>query len=525
MNPTSGGAGDLTITVGGDLTPLQAAFDAIPGVAQAAFAQVAAAIQDIDWSDLEQGVTAAAEGFQALGDAADAVTPALDGTAQAVQDIDWSDLEQGATGAAGSLNAVGEAADGVDGAVDATADSMAGLASATSQAGQAATQAAPPIESMIPAAGGLSDSANDAATGMMSMYGAFAALRIAEQIETDILSFAEAVLTAYGDIQEATISLTALTGSAQTANTEIAGLESLATSDALSFPSLVAADQKMTALGFSAQQITEALQTAADTAAATGNSFDTVTAAIDRMALSGTAGARQLATLGISTTALGQVMGVASTEVAAAFKALDQTQRLTDLESALSKFQGVAQQTAQSLLGAWQNLQTQFTIAAEAIGQAIAPVIQDLAELGSTVVVPAIKGLVDIFEALPAPIQNLAVLVGVLTLALIALAIPVAALAISFQFASAGMAQFGAIAGGIQLEGIAGGLGGVATQAVNVANGAAVATTSVGLLSATLVQVGGILVAWVAGYALGTWAYNQIPGVKALGDATADLAL
>ena len=185
MNPTSGGAGDLTITVGGDLTPLQAAFDAIPGVAQAAFAEVATAIQDIDWSDLEQGVTAAAEGFQALGDAADAVTPALDGTAQAVQDIDWSDLEQGATGAADSLNAIGEAADGVDSAVDATASSMAGLSSATSQAGQAATQAAPPIESMIPAASGLSDAADGAANSMMSMYGAFAALRIAEQIETE----------------------------------------------------------------------------------------------------------------------------------------------------------------------------------------------------------------------------------------------------------------------------------------------------------------------------------------------------
>src|SRR5262252_6557694 len=74
-------------------------------------------------------------------------------------------------------------------------------------------------------------------------------------ITEKLKEFGTAALNAYAETEKAAVSLTALTGNAEAAEQSIEGLKELALSDALSFPSLLAANQKMTALGFATEQI------------------------------------------------------------------------------------------------------------------------------------------------------------------------------------------------------------------------------------------------------------------------------
>jgi hypothetical protein len=215
-----------------------------------------------------------------------------------------------------------------------------------------------------------------------------------------------------------------LTGSAETSEEMISKLKDLALSDALSVPTLAAAAQKMTALGFSSEQTFAVLQSAANAAAATGNDVGAVANAIDRMALSGTAAARQLATLGISTQQLGDAMGVSATEATKAFKALDQSDRIDALNAALQKYNGVAAQVAQGVSGQFQNMKTQVEFVMESIGQALAPVALKLVGFVNDLL-PSIESIVAGFASLPEPAQEVVI-------ALTAAVPVVATLAIAF---------------------------------------------------------------------------------------------
>ena len=205
----------------------------------------------------------------------------------------------------------------------------------------------------------------------------------------------EEALTAYASVQQATIAITQMTGSAQEATGIIEGLKDVAMSDALSFPNLVTAEQRMIAFGFSIQQIPGALQSAADAAAASGNSFDTVTNSVNRMALSGTLAARQLSTIGLTMDDVAAAAGTDSANIAAAFKAMDPTERLETIDAALDKFSGAAQAMATSVAGEWQNLKTQADFAFEDIGAALAPI--------ANVILPAaaeaVKGFASVWQS------------------------------------------------------------------------------------------------------------------------------
>ena len=487
MNPT--GTNDLVITIGGDLSGFEEALAQIPQLAQQAFGQVQAAIGNIDFSQISQGADTVATSLSALSDAS--------------------------TSADTDLSSISDAASSATDTTDGLSSSLEALAGSTADADAGAAQLQPDLEST-------GEAARDAEGGLAGMAEQLVALGEALAVTEGLKDFGEEALTAYGNIEQATISLTDLMGSADQANEAIENLESLATSDALSFPSLVSADQKMTALGFSATQTATILQDAANAAAATGNGFDQVSNALDRMALSGTAGARQLASLGISAETLGQIMGTTADGVTVAFKALDQSSRIQVLDQALQKFSGDAAAAAQSINGAWTNLGTQWDFVLEAMGAALAPVVAQIANLLSGTVLPAIKELVESFQTLPGPIQEAIVVIGLAVAAVAPLAAILGALGLGLTAAAAGFAAFGVTVTG---AGIAGGLSAITTESIAVASGTATATTAVGVFGASLVILGGIIVAGAAGWALGTWAYNQIPGMKALGDATADLIL
>ncbi len=178
---------------------------------------------------------------------------------------------------------------------------------------------------------------------------------------------------AFSEVQTATTALTALTHNAQGAVETIENLKTLAISDALSFPQLVQATQRMTAFGIATEVIPSVLRAAADASAATGNAFDNVANSIERLSLSGVAGTRQLVQLGLSTQDLARVMGISAAEVKEAFKDLDVTERAQVITDALDKFSGTAQEVAKGIGQQWKNLQTEWTFVLEEVGKDLEP--------------------------------------------------------------------------------------------------------------------------------------------------------
>ena len=366
--------GAVQITIGADLTDLQTGFDQATTGAQNAGQSIASAftasvtgIADFD-AALKQAVstsTDAASSIEAVGTAASG----------SVEDV---------AGLGDALRSTGASADGA-------ASSTSGFGDAVESAGSAAAGATPDVEGLGGAAEQAGAASGEATSGLGELVAAGLELGgIVIGVEA-LKDLATEAIESYTNVQQATIAITQLTGSAQEATGIIEGLRDVALSDALSFPNLVSAEQRMIAFGFSVQTIPAALQAAADAAAATGKGFDSVTAAMDRMSLSGTASARMLASLGLSMNDLASVMGVDVSQVAAAFKAMDPSDRLVVIEEAMGKFDGAAAAMATSIAGEWQNLKTQTDFALEGIGAALAPL--------ADVVLPAAATAVNTFAS------------------------------------------------------------------------------------------------------------------------------
>jgi hypothetical protein len=162
--------------------------------------------------------------------------------------------------------------------------------------------------------------------------------------------------TSFAQLQRATESLTALTGSARTANDAIDQLRRLAQDEALSFPSLLKADQQMAAFGITTRQSVALLAAAGDASRATGKEFDAVASSIERIVESGAAMGRTLVNVGLTTKDLGGVMGVTAGEASKLFKSLDEATRVDVITAALAKFKGLAADTSNDLTGSWQQL-------------------------------------------------------------------------------------------------------------------------------------------------------------------------
>ena len=359
--------------------------------------------------------TTSATDVNSLGTALDGVdADSLTGASTAVEDVGSA-----ATTATGEVTGLGTSLDDVDsstvtGDVTATADAVETLGTNASNAtpdvegvggaaeglGGSADEATPHVHDFaaeVESAGSEGESAGELLSDLFPIMGAFAGLTAA--VET-LKDFAGECLDIANQEEKTQIALTALTGNAGIAAGAIEGLKEIAVSDALSMPQLLTADQRMVALGIDISDTPALLQAAADAAAATGRGFDQVTSAIDRMVISGTAGARQLANLGISSDALATAIGTDSANMAAAFKAMDPSDRVTAIEGALGKFQGVAEDVAQSVGGQATALATQFELAMTGIGQALAPAASAVLSFANDAVIPMVKDSVAAFGSL-----------------------------------------------------------------------------------------------------------------------------
>jgi len=193
-------------------------------------------------------------------------------------------------------------------------------------------------------------------------------LEALKEFVTESLSLASAE-------QRAAISLTALTGSAKGAQETIEKLKELAMSDALSFPELLAADQRMTAFGLTLRLYQACCRLRLMQPGPLTTSIEAATNAMVRISSSGQVAARSLMQLGLTTTDLAKTMQISTDDIKGSFKALDQSERLEVLSVALQKFGGIAQQQAATIGGSWQQVRInssfclpiwQFTFAANA---------------------------------------------------------------------------------------------------------------------------------------------------------------
>lgn len=156
-------------------------------------------------------------------------------------------------------------------------------------------------------------------------------------------------------------------------------MKELAGANALSFPQLLTAAQRMTAMGMTVEQVNATVQRTADIAFASGRSFDEVSNSMERMALSGTLNNRQLVQLGVSMDDfvkaledLGSMEDLNAETATKMFKALDMEDRLKVIDDATKKFAGDGKQAVDTLSGSWQNLKTQFDLAMDGMGEKMA---------------------------------------------------------------------------------------------------------------------------------------------------------
>jgi hypothetical protein len=258
-------------------------------------------------------------------------------------------------------------------AFESGADPVAETGAAVENLGNQAQEAAPKVTMLAeseqeasPAAEGLKDQTAE----LLTEFAKYATIGF---LVDTLKDFAEECISAYAETERVSISLQAMGQSAEGAESTIEGLKGLAEEDALSFPSLLKAEQRMTAFGLSSDQITRVMQAAADAAAATGNSFDQVSNAIVRVGASGQVSARFLMQLGLTQQSLADSLGITTGELQKQFKAMDQEARINAIITALGKFQGVAEAAAEGTAGKWQRFKTDFEIVADGIGKALSP--------------------------------------------------------------------------------------------------------------------------------------------------------
>lgn len=348
MNP--GGAGDLTITVGGDLSQLETAFEAIPGIAQEAFGKVQSAIQAIDWSDVTQGADQVAASMATLSESAMAAEPpiaALNEQLELFADIPLTALPE----VGEQLNLLATYAGSATGELE-------GMSAAAAQAGGSL--------------GGLAASENSATESLANLaLQAGTALIAFQLVKTSV----EALAGAYGDLQKAQLSLGAILGNPAQADAAIDSVKQLANALGLAQDAAVSAQQKLAAMGIALADIPGDLTAIADGAAAMNTSFDTAAQRFDQIINSGTLMARSLTSIGLNVNDVAQAMGVAGVPAAtlsAAFKDLDEQQRAAVLSSAeLAKNAGLAATAASGVAGAWNQVKNAFETALQEMGKQV----------------------------------------------------------------------------------------------------------------------------------------------------------
>ena len=345
--------------------------------------------------------------------------------------LDYSSLVDAFAAAQGLAEAAGgDIADALSAGGAAGADLGTEISSGLEEVPPAANQATASVTGLTESLTEATPPAEDATHALEQMAEQMVAVGEALVITEGLQELGSEALAASDSISTAKTALTAITGSAETAEAQIEGLESLGMADGLAMPSLLTAAQRMTQLLPPGTDIVTLLGHIADGAAVMSTDIEQASQRFAMIADQGTLSARSLGTLGLSLETVATAMNAVdpsadatAATVSSMFKAMDPGDRITVLEQALTKLAGTAQVVAgETFGGEWQQLADAWEAIMAQVGQAILPVITDLLEFTKTEIIPFVQGAVSAFTALPGPVKDAAVAVALLAAAAIPLA-------------------------------------------------------------------------------------------------------
>lgn len=272
--------------------------------------------------------------------------------------------------------------DALPSATDGVEQSLANLNNSLAETGQGAEEAAGHVETIPPvlhdtseASAELTDKFKELVMQGLELAGITFTL---EAVKEAIIGSLEA----FGELQTASVAMTAMTHNAQGVADALAKIPELANQIGASIGSLENAFTKFTRYGVDLQQIPAVLRSIADGAMASGIGFDQAAMAWERAANTGALAARSLQNMGVNLQDVARAMGMtgaSSADVTKAFKGIqDQsdgttaaTQRLNILLAAVpDSIKGLAE-SADTTTKSFQQLANTVTDAKESIGQAL----------------------------------------------------------------------------------------------------------------------------------------------------------
>jgi len=367
-------AGNLT----GAIDPISSGLQAAGEAAATAAGQLGLFDQEIEapYADATGQLNMFTGAIEVLASDATSAAGAAENLKSAVDDLD-----KGLNDAAGAAQKYSDAAQAI---IDKQSQADTALAQAQSVLAeiQAAydtgavgadtlARAAQNLQSAFAAANPALEESGKAAATAAESFGALQTVLGALGIGLTIGAFvglAESMGEAADNATRAEVSLSALTGSAETAANTLAKLQQIGISDGLAMPSLVQAAIAMTNLLPAGTDVVGILSEIADGAAISGKSLDAAASAFDRIAESGKASDKTLGSMGLNLEKLRDAMeaaGVSANDLALgtkkAFEEMDVHDRIVALQTALQQFQGIAEDIANNTLsGAWHQAAAQW---------------------------------------------------------------------------------------------------------------------------------------------------------------------
>lgn len=255
---------------------------------------------------------------------------------------------------------------------------------------------------------------------------AMAAVAEAFAFTAGLKEFGMAALEAGDHVDDAGQAMARFDGSASATQQTIAQLRQIASDEALSFPNVLVASQRMTAFLGSSEQIPAIMRAAGDAAAVLGVNIDTTAKAVERFAAGGDISTKSLKQLGLTMGDMAAALGTTEANAKKAFAALDQSQKVDAVVAALGKFNGAATEMNNDALGALVRLGQSWSQVLEQIGIALEPVVKAMADFARSNIVEPIRNLVEAFNQLPAPVKDFAVALGIAAAAIVPIAAGIA---------------------------------------------------------------------------------------------------
>lgn len=497
MSANPNAIASIAVEITGDFSPLTDDISSAVSAAQQGGEAIASAFDVQVGGELEDSLTG-------MGTAADAAGEQMSLFGDDLAAVPFDAAGSSANDLAEALDPLAAASDAAGEAASEAAGGFDELATSAGDAGDAGDGAAGGITDAGDAAEEAGANAGEAAGGgLTDLREQLLAIGEALVITEGIKEFGEEALNAADNVTHATIALTALTGSAQQANTTIAALSQLGQQDGLAMPSLLTAATRMQAILGPGANVVDLLGHIADGASVMTTDIVSATQRFDQMATAGTASSKTLQSLGLSlqsiSTALNQVDPAADSTaatVAKMFKAMDQTDRITVLTTALQTMAGQAQKTADATFGGqWTQLANAWEEVMVQVGQALLPVISDLIQFTKTDIIPFVQELATWFGQLPEPVKDVAVALGLVVAAAAPVSLALSAIALGFSSlgtlvpaVTGALASLGEVIG---VEGVSFGVLGTGIEAV----GTAAATAAPLLIAITAIA----LEAWLTG--------------------------